>query len=75
MKVNMKKLIRALIVGGLLLIALTLLAAYAAIKLSGREIVSSSDIKAKDDQIARFEKLYEMQDDIDADFLFDADKD
>lgn len=75
MKVNMKKLIRALIVGGLLLIALTLLAAYAAIKLSGREIVSSSDIKEKDDQIARFEKLYEMQDDIDADFLFDADKD
>lgn len=75
MKVNMKKLIRALIVGGLLLIALTLLAAYAAIKLSGREIVSSSDIKEKDDQIARFGKLYEMQDDIDADFLFDADKD
>ena len=71
----MKKLIRALIVGGLILIALTLLAAYAAIKLSGREIVSSSDIKEKDDQIARFEKLYEMQDDIDADFLFDADKD
>lgn len=75
MKVNMKKLIRALIVGGLLLVALTLLAAYAAIKLSGREIVSSSDIREKDDQIARFGKLYEMQDDIDADFLFDADKD
>lgn len=75
MRVNMKKLIRALIVGGLLLVALTLLAAYAAIKLSGREIVSSSDIKKRDDQIARFEKLYEMQDDIDADFLFDADKD
>lgn len=71
----MKKLIRALIVGGLILIALTLLAAYAAIKLSGREIVSSSDIREKDDQIARFGKLYEMQDDIDADFLFDADKD
>ena len=75
MRVNMKKLIRALIVGGLILIALTLLAAYAAIRLSGREIVSSSDIKEKDDQIARFGKLYEMQDDIDADFLFDADKD
>ena len=71
----MKKLIRALIVGGLILIALTLLAAYAAIKLSGREIVSSSDIREKNDQIARFGKLYEMQDDIDADFLFDADKD
>ncbi len=49
--------------------------AYAAIKLSGREIVRSSDIKEKDDQITRFEKLYEMQDDIDADFLFEADKD
>ena len=74
MKVNVKKLIRFLIVVAVLLVCLTLLAAYAAVTLSGRTIVKNSEIKAKDDQIARLGKLYEMKDDIDADFLFDADE-
>lgn len=74
MRVNMKKLVRALIVGGLLLVALTLLAAYAVISLTGRNIVKKSVIEEKDEQIARLGKIYEMEDDIDADFLFDTDE-
>lgn len=74
MKINTKKLIRFLIVAGLLLIALTLLAAYAAIRLSGRSIVRNSEIEKRDDQIAELGKLYEMRNDIEADFLFDADE-
>lgn len=74
MRVNMKKLVRALIVGAVILIALTLLVAYAAVTLTGRKIVKESDLKEKDEQIAELGKLYEMRDDIDADFLFDADE-
>ena len=74
MKINVKKLVRFLIIAGVLVAAVTLLAAYAAVILSGRSIVKNDVLKEKDEKIARLGKLYEMKDDIDADFLFDADE-
>lgn len=73
MKVNVKKLVRFLIVFSVIIVVLTLAAAYAVISLTGQRIVSKSVLADKDEQISRHEKLYEMQDCIDADFLFDAD--
>lgn len=73
MKVNVKKLARFLILFAVVLIAATLAVAYAAVKLSGRSIVKNDVLKEKDERIAELGKLYEMKDDIDADFLFDAD--
>ena len=74
MKVNTKKLIRFLVVAGVLIAAITLLAAYAVVTLSGRSIVKNSEMEKKDEKIAELGKLYEMKDDIDSDFLFDADE-
>ncbi|MBR2547469.1 MAG: PDZ domain-containing protein [Eubacterium sp.] len=74
MKINVKKLVRFLIIAGVFVAAVTLLAAYAAVILSGRSIVKNDVLKEKDEKIARLGKLYEMKDDIDADFLFDADE-
>lgn len=74
MKINVKKLVRFLIIAGVLVAAVTLLAAYAAVILSGRSIVKNDVLEEKDEKIARLGKLYEMKDDIDADFLFDADE-
>ncbi len=74
MKVNTKKLIRFLVVAGVLIAAITLLAAYVVVTLSGRSIVKNSEMEKKDEKIAELGKLYEMKDDIDSDFLFDADE-
>ena len=74
MKVHTKKLIRFLVVAGVLIAAITLLAAYAVVTLSGRSIVKNSEMEKKDEKIAELGKLYEMKDDIDSDFLFDADE-
>ncbi len=74
MKVNVRKLVRFMIAAAVVLSALTLLAAYAVLTLSGRSIVKNDVLKGKDERIAELGKLYEMRDDIDADFLFDADE-
>ena len=74
MKINAKKLIRFLIIMAVLVVCLTLLAAYAVITFTGRSIVKNEMLKEKDEQIAELGKLYEMRDDIDADFFFDADE-
>ncbi len=74
MKINAKKLIRSLIIMAVLVVCLTLLAAYAVITFTGRSIVKNEMLKEKDEQIAELGKLYEMRDDIDADFFFDADE-
>ncbi|MBQ3281298.1 MAG: S41 family peptidase [Eubacterium sp.] len=74
MKINLKKLIRFLIIAAVLVVGLTLLAAYAAVTLTGRTIVKNEVLEEKDDKIATLGKLYEMKDDIDADFLFDSDE-
>ncbi len=75
MKINVKKLVRFLIIAGVLVAVVTLLVAYAAVVLSGRSIVKNDVLKEKDEKIASLGKIYEMKDDIDADFLFDADED
>lgn len=74
MKINAKKLIRFLIIMAVLVVCLTLLAAYAVITFTGRSIVKNEMLKEKDEKIAELGKLYEMRDDIDADFFFDADE-
>ena len=74
MRINTKKLIRFLIILTVLTVCLTLLAAYAVIKITGQSIVKNKVLDEKDERIAELGKLYEMKDDIEAGFLFDADE-
>lgn len=72
MRINLKKFTRAAVIAVILTAALSVLIAYAVLGITGHKIVKQSDLEAKDDLLKKNEKIYEMQDDIEKHFLFDA---
>lgn len=74
MKINPKKFIRAAIAVLILTAALTVLIAYALLNATGHRIVTEDYLKKKDEKIEEHKKLYDLQEKIDKEYLFDIDK-
>ena len=71
MRINPKKFTRAAVIVIILTAALALGIGYLSVILSGRSIVKNSVLEKQEKKLERFGKLYEMQDKIDKEFLFD----
>ena len=74
MRINPKRFAKAAVLIILLAMALAVLIAYAAVRLTGHSIVKDSYIKAKDDKIAEHEKIYDLEEKIRKNFLFEYDE-
>ena len=74
MRINPGKFARFAVLVLILTAALSIFVSYEVLKLTGRKIVTEDELKAKDDVIAKHAKIYELQEDIEKNFLFDYDE-
>ena len=73
MRVNPKKFKRAAVVVLILTAIIAVLIAYAAVTLTGHKIVSKAYLAEQKELLKKNEKIYELQDKIEKNYLFDVD--